>query len=83
MILGRRTAFNGDISDPFLRIGTILTKNMDVATAVLFSSRIGVEYTPVHGVGTFGHEERVKQMAVLNHLTHNATQLKEIIRNYK
>jgi hypothetical protein len=63
-------------------IASFLKEHVSLDSAVLFTSKTGVKYTPVPGEGFFGYEEEGDRHAVIDHLNHYAAQLKEILKNY-
>ena len=62
-------------------ISSFLREHVSPDSAVLFTSRTGVKYTPVPGEGFFGYEEEKERCAVIDHLNHFAAQLKEIVKS--
>jgi hypothetical protein len=65
------------------KISACLDKDIAPGTSILFLSRTGIKYKQIPGQGYFGYEEDVKKQAVVDQLEHFASQLKEIINNYK
>jgi hypothetical protein len=64
------------------KIASFLKEHVSPDSAVLFTSKTGVKYTPVPDGGFFGYEEERDRHAVIDHLNHYAAQLKEIVKNY-